>query len=162
MSLTRPRSLPAVLVALVLALWPSAATAAGDPPPRRPTAPEILEQALTKFGESVAKAEDRIDTLAERGEFRIERAIDKGASEASIRKIASKAKAGFSGQARKALAQINRDLASAMIRMRTADEYTPELEDDLRFAREEAIAELEDAVDAAAERIDEAIGDGGE
>lgn len=144
---------------LVLAMFlgSAAVDAATKPPVRRPTAPEILEATIITIDQSVTKATDRIEVLGDRGIFRLERAALKGAPQATLEKTASKAKKDFPGQARKALAQVNRDVSKAMIQMRSAEGYTNDLQDDLFFERETAIADLEDAIAEGETRIDEAL-----
>lgn len=142
---------------LCVLLGSAAVEALAEPPVRRPTAPEILETTIARIEESTTKAQDRIEVLADRGVFRLERAALKGASQASLEKTAEKAKKDFPGQARKALAQINRDVGKAMIQMRSAEEYTNDLQEDLFFEREAAIADLEDAITEGEARIDEAL-----
>lgn len=141
--------------ALLAALVPSAS--AINAPPRRLTAPEILELAIVKIDATTTSTTDRIDVLADRAVFRLERLARKGASQTSLEKDARKSKKGFSNQARSGYAQVTRDVGNAMIRMRSADGYSPDLQDDLFFERETSTAALEDSVDAAAARVDAAL-----
>lgn len=147
---------PLFAALLSILLIPSAASAQGLPM-RAPTAEEILRQTLAKYAASVDRAGERIDDLVERAVFRIERAASKGASRASLERTASKAVRSLPSVGRKALAQINRDMGRAMIRMRTAEGYEREMQATLEFEREVAIADLEDLIEQASARIDEAL-----
>ncbi|MBL8745649.1 MAG: hypothetical protein JNK58_04740 [Phycisphaerae bacterium] len=110
-----------------------------------------------KIEAATTKATDRIEVLADRAVYRLERSARAGASRASLEKAANKAKKGFSSPARSGYAQVTREVGTAMIRMRSAEEYTTDLQDDLFFAREVAGGTLEDAVQAARTRVDEAL-----
>lgn len=146
-----------VLATVAVVSLASAAFAINPPPPPRPTAPEELARAIERIEDVTAETTDRIEVLADRAVFRLERAALKGASSASLEKTARKAKKGFSSQARGGYAGVTREFGNAMIRMRSASGYTTDLQDDLEFEREESTAALQDAISAAGERIDEAL-----
>ncbi len=144
-----------VVGALLVALVPIAAQA--EPPVRRPTAPEILRETVERIEGATTVATERIEVLADRAVFRLERAARNGAARASLAKAAAKAKKGFAGPARGGFAQFNREVGNGMIRMRSAAEYTNDLQEDLFFEREAAVAGIQDSVDEAVGRVEEAL-----
>lgn len=165
MLLRRSRQSFGWVLALALGLFAFASAGAraqfGPPPPPRPTAPEIKQETLDRIDDAVVAAVARMDVLVERAVFRLDRAEERGATKEALQRTALKFKKPFGGAARRALAQINREIGTAMIRMRSAPDYDRELEADLGFRRETAVADLEAAIESAEAAIDAAIAPAG-
>lgn len=151
----------ALAIWLVLSVAPCALAQSGLPPVRRPTAPEIQQAALNRIDAAVGAATDRLEVLVERAVFRLELLGTRGVSRVVLERTALKFKKPFGGVARGAVAQINREIGNAMIRMRSADGHDRELEQELNFRRETAIAELRDAIESAEAALDAAIAPAG-
>lgn len=148
-----------ILTSLAALTVAASASAINPPPPRRLTAPEELAVAIERMETATEAAVARIDVLADRAIFKLERSALKGASQASLEKTARSARKSFASQARGGSAQLVREVGRAMIRMRSAAEYTRDLQDDLFFERFEDEALLEDAYTEAVERVDAALAD---